>query len=101
MKLGDRGSAQWDAEALPLVDWLGSAVDRLPRSPFWLWPQSHRVSDPGRFFRSLAADVAGGPSGPRARNGALQEDLRRLRDLFSRRRPVHLKKPLGTGVPSV
>jgi len=75
----------WDDEARELIRWFDHNRHRLPRSSFWFWPQSHRVSDPDRFFSSLAADIASGPNGVRARNGAIQDDLRRLRELFGER----------------
>jgi hypothetical protein len=73
-------TADW-GESRELVEWWSAEHGRLPRSPFKLWPWT-LVSDPNRFFASLAVDVAAGPDGPRARRDVLQEDLARLRNLF-------------------
>ncbi|HUE13433.1 MAG TPA: hypothetical protein VMR25_04655 [Planctomycetaceae bacterium] len=71
----------WHEKDLELVEWFRAVRDRFPQSSFWLWPWCH-VSDPNRFFAALDLDVVSGPNGPRARRGALQDDLRRLRELF-------------------
>ena len=40
------------------------------------------ITDPEAFWHYLARDVAQGPTGPRARYGALQDNLKRLHGLF-------------------
>lgn len=57
--------------------------DDLPPAPFRVnaWTI---VENPDRFLHSLQADVRRGPAGPRARYGALQRDLRALRQLLDR-----------------
>jgi len=42
--------------------------------PFELSP-GRRVTDPATFYARLTLDTLAGPGGPRARTGALQEDL--------------------------
>ena len=51
--------------------------EAVPSEPFQL-DQAQFVSDPFSFLVRLYQDVHAGPQGPRARNGALQEDLRLL-----------------------
>ena len=54
-----------------------------PSEPFQL-DQARFVRDPVSFLVRLYRDVQVGPEGPRARNGALQEDLRLLYTLAIR-----------------
>ena len=72
--------ATWNAEAAELVTWFQNAGDRLPVEPFDLC-SGCRVIEPARFFAVLRSEIASGPTGPRARLGTLQVDLRRLRDI--------------------
>ena len=51
--------------------------EAVPSEPFQL-DQARFVRDPVLFLVRLYHDVQAGPLGPRARNGALQEDLRLL-----------------------
>ncbi len=51
--------------------------EAVPSEPFQL-DQARFVSDPVSFLVRLYLDVQVGPQGPRARTGALQEDLRLL-----------------------
>lgn len=100
--------ANWNAsgaegsgvEALPIfgftgetrrhVQWLcrppGTGAEALPgrmtAEPFTLVPGC-RVTDPLRLIVRLRSDVTDGPDGPRARTGALQDDLRRLYQRFA------------------
>jgi hypothetical protein len=77
-------SREWDDEAQELIGFFQSARPRLPRTPFRLtcWQQ---ISDPAKWYCSLELDISFGPLGCRARMGALQEDLRRLREyVFSK-----------------
>ena len=70
----------WNAEAAELVTWFQNAGDSLPVEPFDLC-SGCRVVEPARFYAALRTEIATGPTGPRARLGTLQVDLRRLRDL--------------------
>ncbi|MEE9297191.1 MAG: hypothetical protein V3W34_19805 [Phycisphaerae bacterium] len=69
--------AEW-GDAAAAVAWFGSWCP--PAEPFQLKP-GITILDPRRWQKSIAADIAQGPSGPRARYGALQDDLRRLHGL--------------------
>ena len=78
--------AAWEPGAADLIAWFDSERARLllelrsrPRLS-----RGITVSDPDRFLQMLAADIAAGPSGSRARLAVLQQDLRRLRELFDR-----------------
>ncbi len=51
--------------------------EAVPTEPFQL-DQARFVTDPVSFLVRLYQDVQAGPQGPRARTGALQEDLRLL-----------------------
>ncbi len=57
--------------------------EAVPSEPFQLDP-ARFVSDPFSFLVRLYRDVQAGPQGPRARTGALQEDLRLLYTLDTR-----------------
>ncbi len=57
--------------------------EAVPSEPFQL-DQARFVSDPVLFLVRLYRDVQVGPEGPRARTGALQEDLRLLYTLAIR-----------------
>jgi hypothetical protein len=71
----------WSQDMADLIAWFRSAVGRLPQEPFPLSPCA-MVNDPARFFVALDLDMTAGPTGARARTGALHQDLRRLRQLF-------------------
>lgn len=68
--------AMWFPENQALVDWY-MQLDP-PEVPFYLEPHIC-VVDPVKFFVSLRREIEAGPSGPRARRGALQTDLRKLK----------------------
>jgi hypothetical protein len=76
-------SPGWNSESEPLIGWYRAHRSRFPKTAFKMGP-GVQVTESGRFFAALDCDVAAGPLGPRARNGALQDDLRRIRDLFDR-----------------
>lgn len=71
--------------AEPSEDWPAALADfvlllqpeDLPAAPFSPGPAA-TVTDHAKYLRTLQADIRRGPSGPRARYGALQDDLRRL-----------------------
>ena len=74
----------WPAAAADFV--LLLAPDDLPRR-FTRSP-GVEVVNPERFLATLKREVVAGPRGPRARSGALQEDVRALtRFLLSRHAP--------------
>ncbi len=72
-------SAKWDAEMLTLIRWfLGTHP---PTEPFEL-SKAVVVAQPKLWWVAIRRDIAAGPNGPRARYGALQQDLRRLAALL-------------------
>ncbi len=74
-------SAEWDAEMLTLIRWfLGTQP---PTEPFEL-SKGVTVIRPALWWTATRRDIAAGPNGPRARYGALQQDLRRLAALMKR-----------------
>jgi len=72
---------EWDAGTWELINWFRRDRDRLTRKQFVLSP-GVAVADTNRFLKALERDIQAGPNGPRARRSALQDDLRRLRELF-------------------
>ena len=78
--------AEWSATDNELVTWFVNALETgaLPAEPFSLWPHE-RVTDPPAFFAALQADIERGPGGARARTGAPQKRLQRLRELVGAR----------------
>ena len=64
---------------LELVEWFLLASG-LPRDPFTLKPGVH-VTNPGKFYRYLVANISQEPQGPRAKSGALREDLQALKEI--------------------
>jgi hypothetical protein len=66
-------------EARELFAWFRDNRDRLPVPPFQLY-SGVRVEGM-KFYEALAVDIAQGATGPRYRTGALQADLRRLREI--------------------
>ncbi len=70
----------WDPETRHLIEWLGRTP--APAQPFQLCPGVF-VARPAHFWEALRRDIDLGPQGtPRARYGALQQDLRRLAELL-------------------
>ncbi len=74
-------SPSWDSETAALVEWFERTP--APTQPFQLSPGVF-VARPAHFWEALRRDIAAGPSGPRAKYGALQQDLRRLAALMKR-----------------
>ena len=70
----------WPAKTQSLVDWF-LTLDP-PPEPFYLENHLH-VLDPAKFFDTLRHEIESGPSGPRARTGTLQSDLRQLKEYFN------------------
>lgn len=69
---------EFSPELCELIGWFRLAWHGLPRRPFTLRAGQH-VTDPDRFYASLATDIRAGPSDPRSRNTALEHDLADLR----------------------
>ena len=75
-------SAAWDGEMLKLIRWfLGTHP---PAEPFEL-SRGVTVIRPALWWTATRRDIAAGPGGPRARYGALQQDLRRLAALVRKK----------------
>jgi hypothetical protein len=74
----------WSPEDRELIAWFHRNRDRLPRKRFTLSP-GVVVSDVNRFLEILECDIRSGTNGPRGRRGAVQDDLRRLHELFGDR----------------
>ena len=73
----------WPVDLAALADWvLLLAPDDLPTTPLEFGGHYCVVVDRCKFIASLQTDIRRGASGPRARYGAIQSDLRRLRDLL-------------------
>jgi hypothetical protein len=80
----------WSQEMTDLITWFTAAAGQLPQEPFALSPCA-MVDDPARFYVALNVDITTGPAGARARTGALQQDLRRLRQLFGTSEDAHAR----------
>ena len=82
---GGISSSGWDVETAALIAWFRESTP--PSEPFVMRrdQMGHpfvTVLNPARYWQAVGADIEVGPSGPRARYGALQGDLSRLRRLF-------------------
>lgn len=75
---GDTGET-WDAALGELVVWAQQWTP--PEEGFALWPWLW-VENPERFAAALRGDISAGAGVGRAKYGALEADLRRLRVLF-------------------
>ncbi len=71
-------AAAW-GDLAPIVEWFLSAEP--PATPFKL-KQGITITDPARWWADIIADIAAGPEGPRARYGALQDDVMRAWQMF-------------------
>ena len=69
----------WDAETAELIKWFSGTEP--PAEPFE-FPKGIVIIRPALWWTALRRDIAAGPNGPRARYGALQQDLRRLAELL-------------------
>ena len=74
----------WDQETLDNIAWFKGA--KLPLEGFSLF-SGITVANTDLFRKALEADIEQGPSGIRSRMGALQGELRRLRELFQSNSP--------------
>ncbi len=63
----------------PVVRWF---VDATPPAEPFLLKRGVRITDPARWWRDTIIDIHQGPNGPRARYGALQDDLWRAWRMF-------------------
>lgn len=71
-----QGKAEaWPAETRTLIERF--LISPIPEAPFQL-NACARVINAELFYAALRRDIAAGPTGPRARTGALQGDLKEL-----------------------
>ncbi len=75
-------SAEWDGEMLTLIRWF--LRTHPPVAPFELC-RGVTILRPALWWTATRRDITAGPSGPRARYGALQQDLRRLAALMKQK----------------
>ena len=72
----------WGDEDQKLVSWFEQlAPDQLPTPPFALSPWA--TVNGNQFYIQLRACIAQGPKGVRAKMGALQDDLQRLKKIIT------------------
>ncbi|MBU0761865.1 MAG: hypothetical protein KKD39_02465 [Candidatus Altiarchaeota archaeon] len=74
-------SMAWSSEDKQLISWFCSGLPNFPSDPFTL-SQARHIVEPRKFYRALEKDISQGPGGPRARYGALQDDIKKLQTLF-------------------
>lgn len=77
MRSGSDPKVVWHPVVQSLMDWFLTLTP--PTEPFYLEPHL-RIDDPVKFFESLRREIETGPRGPRARHGALQWDLLKLKE---------------------
>ena len=75
----DEVEGVWDFDTRELIDWFLTATP--PAEPFELC-QGVTILDPTRWWRAIRGEIECGPAGPRARYGAIQNDLRNLAARF-------------------
>ncbi len=73
---GGSDVSEWDVETQRYLEWFRTAP-RMKR-PFHLETHLY-VSLPPGFYDSIERSIRAGPSGPRGKNGALLDDLKKLR----------------------
>lgn len=97
----------WPVKHAGLVEYvLGLAPEDLRSAPWSLRP-GVTVRGNARFLASLQSDISQGPAGPRARTGALQQDMADVVQLIAMRRTRHMgevirfprRMPKGGGCP--
>jgi hypothetical protein len=69
----------WDPETARVIDWFLRTEP--PAEPFPLYPHLTIIA-PARWWEATERDIAAGPGVARAMYGSLQNDLRRLAELF-------------------
>jgi hypothetical protein len=69
------GSVAWPAKVKDLLDWF--MVSPIQEESFQLSTGIHVVNSE-LFYAALRRDIEVGPTGPRARSGALQDDIKEL-----------------------
>ena len=69
----------WDSDTARLIEWFLRTEP--PPEPFPLYPHLTVIA-PARWWQAIRRDIAAGPGVARAFYGALQNDLKRLAELF-------------------
>ena len=69
----------WNPDTAALIEWFLNTAP--PESPFEL-QQAVTIVRPAHYWEYLKGDIAAGPNRARSKTGALQDDLRRLHQLF-------------------
>ena len=69
----------WDAETARRIEWFMHTEP--PSEPFQLYDHVTIIA-PARWWQAIRRDIAAGPGVARAMYGALQNDLKRLSELF-------------------
>ncbi len=82
--IGDTLTVDWDDETAELIVWFLRTPP--PTGPFELC-RGVTILRPAQFWRDLEADIARGPGRARGLTGALEDDLRKLHELFGSRMP--------------
>ena len=77
----DVAPTEWTKDDSRLIGWFECVAP--PTEPFELGP-GVTITDPARWWKRIAAEIAAGPGYPRARLGALQDDLSKLRAVLRR-----------------
>ena len=70
---------EWDIDTNELIAWFLTTTP--PAEPFELC-RGVTILDPARWWQSVRSDIESGPAGPRARYGAVQNELRNLAAQF-------------------
>ncbi len=73
-----RVASQW-GDLEPIVEWFLGATP--PAEPFKL-KQGITITNPQHWWHDITLEIAAGPEGPRARYGALQDDVMRAWRMF-------------------
>jgi len=76
-------SGEWPESMAKLLEWFINARD-LPEQPFSLCSYE-RIPNPEKYYEGHKRDIDAGPKGPRSRYGAIQSDLRRLKESCEQR----------------
>jgi len=71
----------WNPRETKLIEWYQINRHVLPSEPYQLSAGVY-VSDPTKFYAQLDRGIENGCQGPRARTGALQDDLEKLKNKF-------------------
>ena len=70
---------EWDPETAKLISWF---MGTKPPSGHFELQQAVTIAHPSRYWEYVRGDINAGPRRGRGKTGALQDDLRRLHQLF-------------------